>query len=300
MCTILLPIVSRKSKARRARKPLETRVLRPGPNWPLLVLSGLGIVLTGYLSWAAFSGGAVQGCPAGGGCEVVLNSRWATLLGLPTAVWGLLAYTGLAAIAFVRRADKHWSYAWTAALFGVCFSVYLTLVSLTILGSACPYCLTSLGLMAATLALVVWQRPAEMAHRSWIGLVAGRGALAAMMILILHVNYAAPDAEPAGPEDPTIRALAEHLAGEGVVFYGASWCSHCQEQKRLFGASAARLPYIECSPSGPKAPQSPSCRSAGVTSYPTWIIKGRARVGEVLTLAQLADASGFPGAANLK
>ena len=162
--------MSRESKTRRRSKtPSETHALRSGPNWPLLAVSSLGIALTGYLSWTAFSGGAVQGCSAGGGCDIVLTSRWATLLGLPTALWGLLAYTGLAAIAFVRRADRHWSYAWTAALFGVCYSVYLTVVSLTILESACPYCLTSLGLMTATLALVMLQRPPEMAHRSWVG-----------------------------------------------------------------------------------------------------------------------------------
>ena len=293
--------MSKKSKTRRgSRTPSETQALRPGPNWPLLAVSSLGMVLTGYLAWTAFSGGAVQGCSAGGGCDIVLTSRWATLLGLPTALWGLLAYSGLAAIAFVRRADRHWSYAWTAALFGVCYSVYLTTVSLTILESACPYCLTSLGLMTGALALVVLQRPPEMAHRSWVGLVAGRGAFAALVILLLHANYVAPEAEPTGPEDPMIRALAEHLTEEGVLFYGASWCPHCQEQKRLFGASAGRLPYIECSPAGRNTPQSPSCNRAGVRSYPTWVINGRAFVGEVLSLAQLADATGFPGAANFK
>ena len=293
--------MSKKSKPRRpSRTVYETHALRPGPNWPLLAVSGLGIALTGYLSWTAFSGGAVRGCSAGGGCDIVLTSRWATLLGLPTALWGLVAYSGLAAIAFVRRADRHWSYAWTAALFGVCYSVYLTVVSLTILESACPYCLTSLGLMTAALALVVSQRPPEMARRSWVGLVAGRGAIAAVAILLLHANYVTPQAEPAGPEDPMTRALAEHLTEEGALFYGASWCPHCQEQKRLFGASADRLPYVECSPAGRNAPQSRLCARAGVNTYPTWIINGRAIVGEVLTLAQLANASGFPGAANFK
>jgi hypothetical protein len=95
-----------------------------------------------------------------------------------------------------------------------------------------------------------------------------------------------------------IRALAEHLREEGVLFYGASWCPHCQEQKRLFGASADRLPYIECSPAGPNAPQSPACSRAGVQTYPTWIIDGRAIVGEVLSLARLANASGFPEASH--
>ncbi|MSO30475.1 MAG: vitamin K epoxide reductase family protein [Acidobacteria bacterium] len=293
--------MSKKPKTRRASKtPSETRALRTGPNWPLLAVASLGMVLTAYLSFTAFTGGAVQGCSAGGGCSTVLTSQWATLLGLPTSLWGLLGYAALAAIAFVRRAAKHWSYAWTVAFFGVCYSVYLTVVSLTILGSACPYCLTSLALMTATLALVTWQRPPEMAHRSWVWLAAPRGALAAVVILALHANYVAPQPEPLGPEDPAIRGLAEHLADEGVLFYGASWCPHCQEQKRLFGASASRLPYIECSPAGQNAPQSPSCNSAGIESYPTWIIKGRAYVGQVLSLSQLASATAFPGAANFK
>jgi uncharacterized membrane protein len=292
--------MSRKSKARGSRTPSETHALRPRPNWALLSVSGLGIALTAYLSWTAFSGSAVQGCSAGGGCDIVLTSRWATLLGLPTALWGLLAYTGLAAIAFIRRADRHWSYAWTAAFFGVCYSVYLTVVSLVVLESACPYCLTSLGLMTATLALVVLQRPPEKAHRSWVRLIAGRGVLAALVIMLLHTNYVAPPPQPAVPEDPMTRALAEHLNDEGAVFYGASWCGHCQDQKRLFGASASRLPYVECSPAGQNAPQASLCRRAGVHTYPTWIIDGRAIVGEVLSLAELAAATRFPRAANFK
>jgi hypothetical protein len=35
-------------------------------------------------------------------------------------------------------------------------------------------------------------------------------------------------------------------------------------------------------------------------SYPTWIIGDRRIVGEVLSLAQLADASRFPGSATFK
>jgi uncharacterized membrane protein/glutaredoxin len=256
-------------------------------------------VLTAYLTWTAFSGSAVTGCSAGGGCDLVLTSRWAKLFGLPTALWGLLAYAGLAGIAFVRRIDTHWSYAWTAAFFGVCYSVYLTTVSLTVLGSTCPYCLTSLGLMTATLVLVASQRPAAMASLPWSRLVARRGALAAVVILLLHLSYSSPVAESQGPEDPATQALAEHLSQQGVLFYGAYWCPHCQEQKRLFGPSAHRLPYIECGPGGPSAPSAPSCRAAGISTYPTWVIHGRARA-EVLNLQQLANLTGFPGAASLQ
>src|SRR5262245_21286644 len=129
--------MSKKSKTQRGSKTAsKTFVLRPGPNWPLFALSSVGIVLAGYLAWTAFAGAAVQGCSAGGGCDTVLTSRWATLLGLPTSFWGLLAYATLAGIAFVRRADSHWSYALTVSFFGVCYSAYLTFVSLTILEAA--------------------------------------------------------------------------------------------------------------------------------------------------------------------
>ena len=87
------------------------------------------------------------------------------------------------------------------------------------------------------------------------------------------------------------------LSEKGATFYGASWCPHCQEQKRIFGASAERLPYVECSLAGPSGPQSMACRQAGIRSYPTWTINGRVIIGQVMSLADLADASGFPGGA---
>jgi hypothetical protein len=40
-------------------------------------------------------------------------------------------------------------------------------------------------------------------------------------------------------------ALAQHLLASGAKFYGAYWCSHCQKQKSLFGATAAaNLPNV--------------------------------------------------------
>ena len=293
--------MGRKTKpSKRTAVQTPTQALRAGPNWPLLALSALGIALAGYLSWTAFANSQVQGCAVGGGCDLVLSSRWATLLGLPTAFWGLLGYVSLAAIAFVPQVTRQWLLAWTVAGFGVAFSIYLTIVALTIIGATCPYCLTSLALMTAIFGLVVWQRPPELAERSWAGLILSRGAIIALAILIVHGNNIRPAEEPTGPEDPDIRALAEYLSDEDVLFYGASWCPHCQEQKALFGASVSRLPYIECGPAGPNGPQAPSCRAAGIQSYPTWVIKGRTVVGQVMTLLDLAEASGYPDAARFR
>ena len=284
-------------KANSKREPraavAANAFVRPTPNWPLVGLSLVGCALAGYLSWTSLSGGSVQGCSSGSGCDVVLSSRWATLLGLPTAFWGLLTYLALAGAAFIARADQQWRLAWTIAFFGVLYSLYLTGISLTVLGGACPYCLTSLALMSAILALLTLQRPDRLPAFSWQRWLRIRGPVAVAIIAFLHLNYIGLVGKPPAQEDPTLRALAVHLAEVGVKMYGAEWCPHCQDQKAMFGSAAKRLPYVECSPAGPNAPQAPSCNIAGVQSYPTWVINGRTIVGEVLTLAQLAEASKF-------
>jgi uncharacterized membrane protein len=288
------------AKAQRKSKPnskAQARLpLRAGPNWPLLALSITGVVLAGYLTYTTWMGAALAGCTAGSGCDVVLTSRWSTLFGFPTSFWGLLAYGSLAGIAFVKRADTHWQLAWSVALFGTLYSAYLTGVSLFVLEAACPYCLASLALMAAILALVSYQRPTQLPAFSWRPWLAKTVATTGAIVLGLHLHYIGVLGKPPAPEDPTVRALAEHLTASGAKFYGASWCPHCQDQKTAFGASESRLPYIECSPGGPRAPQAQECRAARIETYPTWVINGQRHVG-VLDLKALADYSRFQGSA---
>ncbi|HEX8591379.1 MAG TPA: hypothetical protein VF696_01335, partial [Candidatus Paceibacterota bacterium] len=63
--------------------------------------------------------------------------------------------------------------------------------------------------------------------------------------------------------------FATCLKDSGATFYGAFWCPHCQEQKRMFGKSAKLLPYVECSEPNGRA-QTQVCIDAKVESYPTW------------------------------
>ena len=83
------------------------------------------------------------------------------------------------------------------------------------------------------------------------------------------------------------------MADSGAVFYGASWCPHCQEQKALFGASQDRLPYVECSPGGPRGGVASSCLGAGVQTYPTWVFPDGSRLTAVMSLRELADRVGY-------
>jgi hypothetical protein len=87
------------------------------------------------------------------------------------------------------------------------------------------------------------------------------------------------------------------IAESGATFYGAFWCPHCQEQKALFGKSAKKLPYVECStPNGQG--QLPVCEEKGVESYPTWHFKdGSVKTG-TLSFSELSALTSCQVTAN--
>lgn len=249
------------------------------------------MVLSGYLTYSAWQEKLVAFCTAGSACDVVLNSEWSRLLGMPTSLWGFLTYALLAAVAWNKRTDSQWQFGWFIAFFGLLFSLYLTFISLFHLKAACPYCLTSLGLMAVTFVTVTLQRPLKMRNFSWGPWLGKTAAVALVSLVVLHLHFAGYWGKTASAEDPWVRGLADHLTKIEAKFYGASWCPHCKEQKEMFGPAAKRLPYIECSPAGPQGPVSQACKDANVQSYPTWVIKGQRMTGTIPleTLAQSSE-----------
>jgi hypothetical protein len=94
-------------------------------------------------------------------------------------------------------------------------------------------------------------------------------------------------------EDPYKKGLAEHLVAAEAALYCAGWAPHCQQQMEMFGHSAARVPYVDCSPDGPNAPSAPGCIGKEVTRYPTWIFRTERHVG-ILTMDELAQRTGYP------
>jgi hypothetical protein len=86
--------------------------------------------------------------------------------------------------------------------------------------------------------------------------------------------------------------FAKCLKNNGATFYGAFWCSHCQNQKKEFGVSAKYLPYVECStPDGQG--QTQICKDAGVSTYPTWQFgqSTTTRITGEISLEQLASST---------
>ncbi len=74
--------------------------------------------------------------------------------------------------------------------------------------------------------------------------------------------------------------FAQCIKDSGAKFYGASWCSHCQNQKKLF-SNSKNLPYIECAEADGKG-QAQICADAKIKGYPTWIFAdGSSQSGEL-------------------
>lgn len=85
--------------------------------------------------------------------------------------------------------------------------------------------------------------------------------------------------------------FANCLRESGTLFYGAFWCPHCDDQLRLFGNSANRVPYVECSTPDRRG-QLARCSAAGIESYPTWVFGDGTRLSGVQSLEILAQRSG--------
>jgi uncharacterized membrane protein len=285
--------------AKAAAKVRPAHARRKVPNWPVLILALAGMALAGFLAVSAWVEQALPYCSAGSPCDVVQSSRWSRLLGIPIAAWGFGAYAALAWVASqVRAVELHWKLSWTLSLLALAVSVYLTAISLFVLQATCAYCLASAGVALALFAVVAWQSPQGLADFKWPSWLAQTGALAAVLLVALHLYYSGVFTAAMGPEDLYLRALAEHLGQSEAQFYGAAWCERCQRQKDLFGASAGRLPYVECSPAR-NAPLAPICAVNGVENFPTWIIRNRRYEG-MLTPEELARYSVFvppPGVA---
>jgi uncharacterized membrane protein len=295
----------------------------------------VGALITAYLTAVAFAGGKTA-CPisAGGGissCDLVLQSPYAKIFGLPLSLFGLLAYLAMAVFALapyvinpeINKKLRNQIEEWTGRFLLIggtamaIFSGYLMYISAVVLKEACIYCLSSAICSVALFILAVigreWEEMGQMVFTSIIvgmvtlvgtfGLYANANAPTASGQQPIPVISTAPQ-PPYGWKVSTQSgtdeiALAKHLTAIDGKMYGAFWCPHCFEQKQLFGEQAAKeIDYVECDAAG-KNPQVEACRAAGIQSFPTWKIKDQTLAGTQL-LEKLAEASGYQGSQSFK
>ena len=220
------------------------------------------MAVAGYLTYTGWTGDRAAYCEAGGGCDIVQSSQWATFLGAPTAFWGLLVYAGLVYIAFrVRRPIAQWRRAWVLAFIGLGVSVYLTAISIFSSRQPAP---TALDRSASSLSS---RHCSSGSVPRTFHVSPGRRGFCRRRFPLLSSSPSSTRKRARGLREGlrirTLRGLAVRLADSGALFYGASGVRTARSRRRC-SRSEDRLPYVECSPGGPRGPAASSCIEAGV------------------------------------
>ena len=212
------PAGNKKKKKKPALHKLEN------PNWLLTGLAGAGMVLTAYLVITSWLDTPPLYCEDGSSCDIVQRSRWGTFLWMPTAFWGFLTYAALAYIGVqVRNTKSHWTSAWTVSMVGLGYSVYLMVISLFVIEAACAYCIASFSIMAVIFGAVTFQRPKELPKFNFAAFARQTVIITAVIVVGMHLHFSGIFDPTAGPEDPFLKGLAEHLTLEKAIMYGAYW-----------------------------------------------------------------------------
>ncbi|XP_059640069.1 thiol-disulfide oxidoreductase LTO1 isoform X2 [Cornus florida] len=269
-------------------------------NW-YAGLGGLGFLETSYLTYLKLTNSDAF-CPIGGGtCTDILNSDYAAVFGIPLPLIGLVAY-GLVTILGVQLAGKNMPFGMDETngrliLLGSTTSMaaasvyFLYILSTKFAGASCSYCLVS-ALLSLSLFFITLKDFGFQEIQKALGL---QICLAALVVAALSTSYGTSqsispslDLQPFTTEittesSPITLSLARHLHSVGAKMYGAFWCSHCLEQKQMFGSEAAKLlDYVECFPGGYRKGTkiAKACADAGIEGFPTWVINGE--VGRLL------------------
>jgi len=135
------------------------------PLWASVIFSGLGICVSGYLVTKRFTGGGLA-CTRWAQCDVVNNSVYSQIYGVPVSVIGLAGYLLLLALAFAalwtegRTQRQILLLSFVLSLVGVGFSVYLTYLEIYVIEALCAWCVASaviITLLAVVDAFAAWQ-----------------------------------------------------------------------------------------------------------------------------------------------
>lgn len=212
-----------RERSGKTRKAVATAAeVAPRRVWIVVALAAAGAVVAAYLTWTKLSSGTALFCEEGGGCDIVQASPYALMLGVPTALWGLLLYAAIAVLAAVGLTVQRWQIAFMLAAAGVGFSLYLTYISLAVIGAACSYCLASAAIVATILAVLIWRRPPLTGRHSPVrpSRLAALGGLAAVGAVVVGAGIFAWNPAISAAHQ---LAVAHHLRQVDAVMYGAYW-----------------------------------------------------------------------------
>jgi len=131
-------------------------------NRIIFILSIAGVVMAIYVLQSFVRNTGIL-CLTGGGCELVRKSPISYPFGIPVPAIGLIGYTGLTILAFLRTSLRSPSsdlrllkIMLGIAVFGVCFVSWFTIMELFVIRGTCTWCAVSAVNMVVIFGLVVF------------------------------------------------------------------------------------------------------------------------------------------------
>ncbi len=229
----------------------------------------IGILISIYLTYSHFSEKtSVCDFTSTVSCSTVNTSVYSSILYVPVALLGLIWFV-LAFVMLVRLDKAHMEGAFLYwAIIGVLGIPYLVWAEF-VLGVICPFC-TVIHVILVALLVLAWMRyrKSEFALE-WFKSVK-KVAVYAVILLVLFALFSAYF------KGQEVRLetndFAQCLTSKGAVMYGSYVCSHCLDQKNLFGESFSYIQYVECHPNGPN-PQTELCDQKEIMYTPTWTLE---------------------------
>jgi uncharacterized membrane protein len=106
-----------------------------------LILCSVGIGIAGYLTYVHYAG-LQPICGISHGCETVQTSRYASLVGVPVALLGLISYLLIFASLCVRD-DRSQLAGYALVVTAFVFSAYLTYREVFTIHAICTWCVSS-------------------------------------------------------------------------------------------------------------------------------------------------------------
>jgi uncharacterized membrane protein len=111
-----------------------------------------GAAVAGYLTYVHYRPDALI-CTASGGCETVQESEYATLVGIPVALLGLLGYVAVIALTILDGPRARLATA-VIALSAAGFALYLVALQAFVIDAWCVWCLVNDLIVVPLLALL--------------------------------------------------------------------------------------------------------------------------------------------------
>ena len=114
----------------------------------ILVLALIGLIDSLYLTWIKISHTEALCLPGIGNCDIVNNSRYSEIMGIPVAALGVAAYLTILLVLGIGWRYPSGKELANLALFGLTlagtgYSGYLTYLEFAIIKAICPFCLLS-------------------------------------------------------------------------------------------------------------------------------------------------------------